>query len=114
MPSAWLNKIMERHENPCEILSIMKQGADVSFEAALIRLLSALMPGYLYALVNEEGFVVSSDRSQGTLVRRFRAGFVYRPRNPISRQRCPVVNAVSWRISYPEAFPPRASITKPG
>ena len=74
MPSVWLNKIIDRHENPCEILSDMKQGAEVSFEAALIRLLSALMPGYLYALLDEEGLVVSSNRSQGTLVSRLERG----------------------------------------
>jgi len=74
MPSAWLNKIMERHENPCEILSMMRQAADVSFEAALRRLLSALVPGYLYAIVHEDGLVVSSDRSHGTLMSRLERG----------------------------------------
>lgn len=68
MPSGWLNKIMEQYDDPCEMLSMIRHCADVSFDAALIRLLNALMPGYLYALVNEEGLVVSSDRSQGTLV----------------------------------------------
>ena len=74
MPSGWLSKIMERYDDPCEMLSVIRHCADVSFDAALIRLLSALMPGYLYALVNEEGIVVSSDRSQGTLVTRLERG----------------------------------------
>jgi len=36
--------------------------------------MTPLLPGYLYALVNEEGLVVSSDRSQGTLVSRLERG----------------------------------------
>src|SRR5262249_217745 len=74
MPAAWLSKIIERHENPCEILTLIREDADVSFEPALIRLLDPLTPGYLYAVVNEECLVASSDRSQGTVVSRLERG----------------------------------------
>jgi Zn-dependent peptidase ImmA (M78 family) len=74
MPQWWLREITNRYKNPCEMLSVIKEHADVSVDAALIRLVSALMPGYLYALVNEEGFVVSSGRSEGTLVGRLERG----------------------------------------
>jgi hypothetical protein len=46
----------------------------VSSDAALIKLTDTLSPGYIYALVNDDGIVVSSGRSSGTLANRLGPG----------------------------------------
>jgi IrrE N-terminal-like domain len=68
MPRRWVRKLAGRFENPCEVVERVIEMADVSMDAALIRLRSILDPGYVYALVDNEGLVVSSGRSDGTFV----------------------------------------------
>jgi len=70
MPSEWVRSIRQEHDSPCDILEHIRIGADVSFDAALIRLNSVLPPGYLYGVLNEDGVVISAGRSVGTLAGR--------------------------------------------
>jgi hypothetical protein len=70
MPSTWVEGILGQHDNPCEMLEDIRIGADVSFDAALIRLNNALPSGYIYSLVKDDGLVMSAGRSEGTLASR--------------------------------------------
>ncbi len=66
MPRRWVKELTGSFENPCEIVERITEAADVSTDAALIRLRDFLEPGYVYASIDHEGFVVASGRSKGT------------------------------------------------
>ena len=68
MPRRWVRQLAGRLENPCEVLEWLIEMAEVSMDAALIRVRNILDPGYVYASIDSEGLVVSSGRSDGTFV----------------------------------------------
>jgi IrrE N-terminal-like domain len=68
MPRDWLKKSVDRFKNPCELVAYVTKKSNVSMEAAVIRLQNMLKPGYIFASIDDDGFVVSSGRSHGTLV----------------------------------------------
>jgi IrrE N-terminal-like domain len=67
MPQDWVRKSVDRFENPCELVAYVTETSNVSMEAAVIRLQNVLEPGYIFASIDDDGFVVSSGRSNGTL-----------------------------------------------
>jgi Zn-dependent peptidase ImmA (M78 family) len=70
MPDGWVRAEISSRTNPCEIVDAVAESADVSADAALIRINGLLSAGYIYALINSDGVVVSSGRSNGTLANR--------------------------------------------
>lgn len=68
MPRGWVKNLVDTIENPCEIVESVTERANVSVDAAIIKVKDILNPGYVYALVDDKGFVLSSGRSAGTLV----------------------------------------------
>jgi IrrE N-terminal-like domain len=68
MPRNWVKNLVNTFENPCEVVECVSKRANVSVDAAIIRVKHVLNPGYVYALVDNDGFVISSGRSAGTLV----------------------------------------------
>jgi Zn-dependent peptidase ImmA (M78 family) len=74
MPKQWVTGLIQSHKNPCKTLDAIAGSAEVSSDAALIKLTDTLSPGYIYALVNDNGIVVSSGRSSGTLANRLAPG----------------------------------------
>jgi Zn-dependent peptidase ImmA (M78 family) len=67
MPHGWLARVITTRQNPCEIVDLVARQANVSMDAAIIRTINALDPGYVYALVDGDGLVIASGRSAGTL-----------------------------------------------
>ncbi len=67
MPRSWVEDQILTLQNPCDVVECVTEVANVSVDAAIIRVKHALDPGYIYALVNDEGLVLSSGRSAGTL-----------------------------------------------
>ena len=67
MPHGWLASVIKSHQNPCAIVEFTTERANVSMDAAVIRIINALGPGYVYALVDGDGLVIASGRSPGTL-----------------------------------------------
>jgi hypothetical protein len=74
MPKSWVDDLIEAHDDPSHVLEIIAEGAEVSVGAAIIQMLSRMAPGYIYALLDEDGVVTSSGRSEGTLAARPAAG----------------------------------------
>jgi Zn-dependent peptidase ImmA (M78 family) len=74
MPEEWVTGLIQGHENPCEMLDAIVESAEVSSDAALIKLTNTLSPGYIYASLDDDGIVVSSGRSNGTLANRLERG----------------------------------------
>jgi Zn-dependent peptidase ImmA (M78 family) len=67
MPRTWVENLIITYKNPCDLVACVTEIANVSADAALIRVKQILGPGYVYALVDDAGFVISSGRSADTL-----------------------------------------------
>jgi Zn-dependent peptidase ImmA (M78 family) len=70
MPDGWVKGQISARSNPGEMVEAVAESADVSSDAALIRVNGLLSPGYIYALIDSDGVVISSGRSNGTLPNR--------------------------------------------
>jgi hypothetical protein len=68
MPSAWIQEIVDHFDNPQAIIDGVVEGADVSFQAAIIRTVAFLTPGLVYAQLSDVGKVISSGKSPNTPV----------------------------------------------
>jgi hypothetical protein len=66
MPTAWVERQIEEWPLPLEATARVANKAEVSFQAATIKVLNCLGAGYIFAQV-QNGVVVSSGRSRGTL-----------------------------------------------
>jgi hypothetical protein len=66
MPRRWVTELARIFENPGEVVERVTEGAKVSIDAAIIQVKQVLKPGYVYALVDNNGVVVSSGRTPGT------------------------------------------------
>jgi hypothetical protein len=78
MPTAWVEKQIEEWPLPLEATARVANGAEVSFQAATIKLLNCLGSGFIFAQV-ENGSVVSSGRSRGTLANQPNIGSTIEP-----------------------------------
>lgn len=89
MPTAWIENLLEANDDPSETLEIIADGADVSVDAAIIKMIGLMPPGYVYAFLDADGAVRSSGRSDGTRVARPSRGTFLDPRSvfPKSDQR---------------------------
>jgi hypothetical protein len=67
MPHSWVKDLIDTITNPCEVIEFIIETANVSADAALVRVKHVLNPGYVYAEVDNEGLIISSGRSAGTL-----------------------------------------------
>ena len=67
MPTPWITEVVKTLESPSASLEQIVNAADVSAFAAVIALNNNLPEGYVYARLNDEGYVASSGRSEGTL-----------------------------------------------
>lgn len=67
MPSDWLKNLISKCSNPEIMVRTITDEADVSSLAATIKLINGLPAGYIYANVAEDGQVLSSGRSEGTI-----------------------------------------------
>jgi Zn-dependent peptidase ImmA (M78 family) len=67
MPTDWMLEVIEKIESPPEALEKVVTSGGVSRNAAVIRLTDSMAAGYIYALLDSDGVVVSSGRSPGTL-----------------------------------------------
>ena len=67
MPSEWVAAITQRYPSPIDMTRAISREGNVSYQAAVIRLASLLPRGYVYAAVDERGYVEFSDRSPGTI-----------------------------------------------
>jgi Zn-dependent peptidase ImmA (M78 family) len=68
MPSSWVKSIIE--EEKYDVHKITEQvvnEADVSSQAATIKIKDTISPGYLFAALTEDNHVIFSGRSEGTL-----------------------------------------------
>jgi hypothetical protein len=68
MPSAWLQEIVNHFDDPETMIDGVVEGANVSFQAAIIRTIAFLPPGLVYAQMSDVGKVISSGRSPNTPV----------------------------------------------
>lgn len=111
MPKSWTRAIIEKCQNPCEMLQIISDSADVSVPAALIQLLGALEAGYLWVCLDDSRIVKSSGRSDGTLAGRPRRGSHLDPASafPASDHRWQAVIRddlwVWWHFPWHKALP---------
>jgi Zn-dependent peptidase ImmA (M78 family) len=67
LPSKWMIDQISRMEDPLELASSISQGAQVSPATAVIKLLSLLESGHIYAETDDAGIIVASGRSPGTI-----------------------------------------------
>lgn len=74
LPSEWLLGEAKRRINPIELVGHIASTANVSPAATVIRLVSLLEPGHLYAQIDESGIIIVSGRSPGTIVSGLRWG----------------------------------------
>ena len=70
MPSAWIQEIVDHFEGPEAMIDAVVVGANVSFQAAIIRTVTFLPPGLVYAQMSDVGKVISSGKSPNTPVDR--------------------------------------------
>lgn len=68
MPSAWIQEIVDHFEGPEAMIDAVVVGANVSFQAAIIRTVTFLPPGLVYAQMSDVGKVISSGKSPNTPV----------------------------------------------
>lgn len=68
MPSEWLSTVLDPDNDPEQLISEVSAKADVSYQAAIIKIIQSLPPVFVYAQVGDLGEVLSSARSPGTLV----------------------------------------------
>jgi Zn-dependent peptidase ImmA (M78 family) len=66
MPTSWVKEVIEEFPLPLAAVAHIARNAEVSFQAATIKVLGCLEAGSIYAQV-QEGIVISSGRSRGTL-----------------------------------------------
>jgi len=66
MPAGWIGEIARSSGSPAERTRWVSREADVSYLAAAIRLTAFLPSGYVCAITNDHGQVVSTSRSPGT------------------------------------------------
>ncbi len=69
MPSDWIASIIEERLSPEKLTEHIMNKAGVSSQAATIRLIKALRPGYVFALLDANNQVVMSGRSDGTIAK---------------------------------------------
>lgn len=74
LPSDWILSEAKRHSNPIELAGHIASVGDVSPAAAVMKLVSLLDPGHLYAQIDEDGIIVVSGRSPGTVATGLRWG----------------------------------------
>lgn len=67
MPASWVAGLIEESDDPEVLMNSICDGARVSPAAAMIKLVNALPPGYVYTQLESDGTVTSSGRSRGTL-----------------------------------------------
>lgn len=78
MPTAWVEKQIGESPHPLEATTRVASGAEVSFQAATIKVLNCLDASYIFAQV-QDGVVVSSGRSRGTLANQPGIGSTIKP-----------------------------------
>lgn len=67
MPRTWIQGLCEENDSsPGKLPGVVASNANVSFQAALIRLQQAGLPGWLYVLAADDGLVREAGRSAGT------------------------------------------------
>ncbi|WP_428483371.1 ImmA/IrrE family metallo-endopeptidase [Rhodopila sp.] len=67
LPSDWLSSEVKRWGNPIELVAHAASLAIVSPAATVMKLVTLLDPGHLYAQVDKDGIIVVSGRSPGTV-----------------------------------------------
>lgn len=74
MPREWLRSKLVDSRDPALVLQLALELCGTSMAATTIALNNALPPGYVYARVDEQGFVINSLSSPGTFARPFAEG----------------------------------------
>lgn len=68
MPSEWLSTVLDPAADPEQLISTVSTRADVSYQAATIKIIQSLPPGFVYVQISDFGEVSTSARSPGTVV----------------------------------------------
>ena len=67
MPVKWVESIIRDRASPPEMAKVISRNCNVSYQAAIIRLTAMLPRGYIYVATDDQGNVMFSGRSPGTL-----------------------------------------------
>lgn len=67
IPTNWVENLIQDSDDPLELTQRISEEGDVSIQASAIKLIQCLPPGYLFAQVSEDNFVISSSRSHKTI-----------------------------------------------
>ncbi len=67
MPGAWMEDQLNAASDPLEALHNVVDGAVVSVQAATIKIMNMIPEGHILARLDNDGFLISSMRSPGTL-----------------------------------------------
>jgi hypothetical protein len=78
MPTPWVADKLQKFPEPLEATSRVARRAEVSFQAATLKVLNCLASGYIFAQI-ENGVVIASGRSFGTLANPPRVGSAVDP-----------------------------------
>jgi len=80
MPTEWVKEKIEEFPSPPDAIKYVASSAEVSLQAAMIRVHAFQEPGIVYAQI-QNGFVVESGRSKGTLASPPQPGTAIDPRS---------------------------------
>ena len=67
MPTSWVRGVVAEYEEPVDVMDHVVEAARVSHTAACRKVLQNLAPGNMFIHVADDGEVISSGRSEGTI-----------------------------------------------